>query len=341
MKLIFIVIILLSPLTVLGQEYVIKDFSNRYYAIIKIDKDQQEDFFKKGTISIFQTAGNKELLKVSSEKIIIESNKDIFNQKVVELPFKDQDVVLYQDFNFDGVDDIAILELYSSKGPGYAIYLFKEQKFILDAEYTDIIQGSQGNFELVPESKTIATMSSGGCCWHSFSNYSIINGRPYPIEQVIEEIDLPFTTIRTKRWKDGLSTESVKRTVDLEQEGIVEIMSFKLLNKNKRVVLYNLNDRILNYVLIENEDIPEFSFPIEVVYKGRDFVVNNSGNELTFKNKDAQYKIYQMVNDGRITDLGLIVTFKGKRYIMKGELKTLKGSISKKEILKLDNVYNE
>lgn len=333
-----LIVFILSSYNLTGQVIIVKDFSDRFYAKLQLEEGQSEEVFKKGTVSIITTNNNVELFSVKSESITIEIDKDA--QKI-EIPFTKQDVVLYQDFNFDGQNDLGIQEFYSSKGPGYLVYLNKDDKFILDSEYTEIIQNSQGNYELDSSSKTITTMCSGGCCWHKFSSFTVESGRPSPTSEVIEELDLPFNITTTKKWDNGKAIETVERMVNLNQDGIIEIMSFKLLNKNKRVVLYNINDRTLNYVLIDGEDISEFFYPIKTVYKNRDFVVSNSGNELIFKNKDVQYKIYQTVKTGSITGLGVLVTVKGKEYDLKGDVKTLKGDINKNAIVKLDNVFNE
>ena len=105
--------------------------------------------------------------------------------------------------------------------------------------------------------------------------------------------------------------------------------------------MYNINNRTLNYALVADENTTEFFFPAEAVYKNRDFVISKSGNELTFKNKDAQYTIYQTVKMGKIIEVGVWVTIKGKRYDLKGDIQSLKGHIHTNAISTLDNVYNE
>ena len=199
-----------------------------------MDEAQKEEVFKQGTVSVIKTKDQSELLSVKSESITIDI--DTSSKQKIEVPFQNQDVVLYQDFDFDKVKDLAIQEFFSSKGPAYVVYLCKDNRFIIDSAFTEIIQSSQGNFSLDSETNTIHTMSGGGCCWHSIAIYSIINGNPRPVEMVIEKIDLPFTITTTKKWTQGKVQEIVERTIDLNQEGIIEVMSFNLLHKNKRVL---------------------------------------------------------------------------------------------------------
>jgi len=227
-------LLLSSAVNIFSQsEYLINDFSNEYFAKIVIGTDQNAEVFKTGKVIIFRKKDNVEILNVNSEKfefdIQTDSNKNI--------SYKDQNVIVYKDFNFDGENDLAIQDYFSSKGPSYTIYLYNKDSFQLDRTFTEIIQNSQGNYELDPASKTIQTMSSGGCCWHSFSTFIVKEGKPYPSREEVKESDLPFNINTTKEWSDGKMTVTIEKEIDLNQDGIIQIMSFKLLNKNKKVVI--------------------------------------------------------------------------------------------------------
>lgn len=135
--------------------------------------------------------------------------------------------------------------------------------------------------------------------------------------------------------------ESVLKTADLDQEGIYPIVSFKLHGKDKTAVLYNINNRMLNYVLLQEGEVVEFHFPAEPVYKSRDFLVSKEKNTVTFTNADAQYQIYQESQDDRFTKIGIRVKVGNKTYNIRGDVTTLKGSIEEIPIEGLDNVYRE
>jgi len=69
---------------------------------------------------------------------------------------------------FDGEKDLAIQEFFSTKRSrlfDLSVYrnTFKPDIRVLPG----LFRHSQGNYELDPASKTIKTMSSGGCCSHS------------------------------------------------------------------------------------------------------------------------------------------------------------------------------
>jgi len=316
-------------------EYTINDFSDTYYAVFIVGDDQKEEVFKEGTMLLFSRKTGKTLIETECESIAFEDVALSSSKKII-VPYEGQSMILYEDYNFDGKNDLAVQQYYSSKGPSYSIYLSKNNTFEYDSAYTKIIRNSQGNFDLDTLDKKIYTRGNGGCCWHSFSTYSIQNTRPVLISEVIEESDFAFTTTTTKELKDGKMIETVEKTFNSEEEGIIGVMSFNLMDKNKKVILFNINDRTLNYALLSEDDRVEFSYPVETVYANPDFTLSNDGNNLLFKNNDAAYKVYQIITNNMITGIGVLVIVNGKTYDLKGDIKSLSGNL--KKITKLDNV---
>jgi hypothetical protein len=318
---------------IFGQTAILKGFSKNHYAKVHlIDKEKNES-----VITIFNNSDNKIILEIKSESYVMDTQLEDLKSN------SSQEIVLYQDFNFDNYEDFAIQTDYSSKGPSYSIFLFKDGKYILDNVFTNIIQNSQGNFDLDKNTKTISTRGNGGCCWHSYSKFVVTNGIPKLMSETIEELDFSIETVTETIWKNGKYNKSVVKTINLENEGIKEIMSFNLKNSKKRVVLYNINDRTLNYALIKSDNTIEFYFPIEVEYKKPDFGINTSStlSELTFKNKGVKYKIYQNKTKQGVVEIGILVDSNGKIFNLQGEISTLKGNLKWSDIIELDNVFTE
>lgn len=329
-RVLFVMVAFFVSLNVFAQlEYTLEGFSDTYYGVFIMSEEQAKNVFKEGTILVFNKKTGKALLEVECDGVA-------FDGKVSPDSNTNQSLLIYEDFNFDGMNDLAIQENYSSKGPSYSIYLAKGETFVFDSVFSEIIQGSQGSWDLDPETKKIYTRGDGGCCWHSFSTYSIQDGRPVRIVEVINQIDFAYHITTTKVLKDGKIVETVEKRIDLQTEGITEIMSFDLLNKKKKVVLFNINDRTLNYVLISGDDKVEFNYPINTIYANPDFTLSNLGNDLVFKNENVEYKIYQIFTSGKISSVGVLVKVDGKTYDLKGDITSLIGSL--KKIPKLDNV---
>lgn len=114
------------------------------------------------------------------------------------------------------------------------------------------------------------------------------------------------------------------------------ILSFKVPQNGKQVVLFNFNNRVLYYAVLTKSDEAEFSYPLEVVYQSHDFTFENKPGDMAvvFKNETAVYRVYEQAGKtGVITKVG------GKTYHWHGDTKTQKGSLKKLAKVKLDNVY--
>lgn len=329
----FLFTFLINNHCIFGQTAILKDFSKKYYAKVHlIDKEKNESL-----ITVYCKSDNKKILTVKSDSYVMDTQLEDLKST------NSQEIVLFQDFNFDNVEDFAIQTDYSSKGPSYSIFLYQAGKYILNDTFTEIIQNSQGNFDLDKNTKTISTSGNGGCCWHSYSTFVVTNGIPKLMTETIEETDFSIETVTETIWKNGRYNKRIVRTLNLEKEGIKEIMSFNLKNSKKKLVLYNINDRTLNYALIHSDNTIEFYFPIEDEYKTPDFGIKTSSilNELTFKNKGVTYKIYQNKSKQGVLEIGILVDNNGKIFNLHGEVSTLKGGLNRSDIIELENVFTE
>lgn len=322
--------------TAFAQVFAINNLSDKFIFEIDIDETSTKDIFKKGVIRVYLKEREQLLLEVKGDEFAF--NTIEYRKQGLEIDGYAQDVVLFDDFNFDGKNDLAIQQSYSSKGPSYTIYLYNGTTFTLDEIYTQIIQTSQGKFNIDPENKEISIIGTGGCCYHVLSTYKIIDGYPFEHNTIIEEIDRPYRIETIRNWTGGKMEEFVNKTIDLNQEGIFNILSFKLLGNDKRVVLYNINDRMLYYALIVDNDKVEFSFPVEAEYKNPDFRVNGNHSKLTFQNQNVIYTVYDEEKQGRKT-VGIKVTIDNEVYDLKGDVNTAKGSLKDIPVATLDNVY--
>lgn len=318
----------------LGQTDKLKFLEDNYKLNILIDNGQENDSRKEGTLILYNKKNNQEIIRQKSD--VISYDKKYNSNVPIDVSIISDNYVLLEDFNFDGVNDLGVLTFYSSKGPGYTVFLNKGNKFVNDTAFTNVILYSQGNFELDTDDKQIHTRTSGGCCHHAFATYQIENEKPILISESVEEIDSPYRIITTKTLKGKEYVTTVEKTIDLEDESIKVIMSFQLENKNKRAILYNINDRMLYYVFVRDDEDVEFNFPIEANYKSQDFVINKSRSEIVFKNKDTEYKIYQVIIGNKMEEVGVKVKVNGKEFKLKGDLMTLYGNLGRVPLL--DNV---
>lgn len=314
-------------------EFLVDSFSSDYYG--KISISDSSEVFSKGWIAIYEKKTNKQLIKVVSDELALSLHDGKAIANIKSLPYGEQSLIMYEDFNFDNKEDFAIEDGQNScyHGPSFKIYLASGSGFVFSKPFTRLAQEYCGMFNVDYHEKKIFTMTKSGCCYHEFSDFIVENNKPKAVRIFTEEQNLPFEIHSEQIWNGKNMVKKITRTIDTEQ--IEVILSFAIPENGKKVILYNLNDRTLNYVLLRKDSTVEFSFPKEAVYKNPDFRLDNSAANfsVTFSNKTATYKIYEQP-----TKLGVEVNVGGKTYNLIGDTKTKTGSLNELLKLRLDNV---
>lgn len=160
-----------------AQVFEIQDGSKHYDAVIDIacEKDEcgakaEVKLLKKGSKAVFQTFHSDELTMYLDEKFKPSVN-------VIQL-YGEQSPLIFDDFNFDGTEDLAIRNgnYGSYGGPVYDIYVFNQSKnkFVLSQELSALTQENLGMFELDKKRKRIIAFNKSGCCYHIRSEYQVV-----------------------------------------------------------------------------------------------------------------------------------------------------------------------
>jgi len=327
----------------------ISDFSPEFTA--EIDLNQKDTII----IGAFEEFRPEFVLKVSDKKtkkilieaylsdfpeyLINEQNEAIANVK--ELPYGSQSVLIYEDFNFDGRADFAIMNGYYScyGGPSFDIYLTHKKSFQYSESFSVLSNEYCGMFQTEPETKTIHTMTKSGCCWHQFSEFKVMNNEP-KVVLIIEESYTAnnFVEVTTIDYSDGKEVREIKNYFPLEVMESEIIFSFDLAKSGKKLLVYQTG-KILNYALILNDEEIEFYFPQPDSHEKGDltndgnFTYDMDENTLSFKNTDAEYLIYETGDN-----VGIKVKTKGKTYNLKGLKSTVKGDLKELRKLNWDNI---
>ena len=338
MKAITFILLTVTQLIFAQTIFTVENFSKNYYGQVQINDTTQ--IFSKGWVAIFDKRTKKQLIKVNSEKLTFELHKGKVLANVKELPYGEQSQILYEDYNFDGIKDFAIMDGQNScyNGPSFQIYLAGDNGFKVSPEFTKLAQNYCGMFDIDHETRTIQTMTKSGCCWHEFSEFVVENNKPKVIKIITDEQNLPFITYTEEVWNGKRMVKKTTKTIETDQEGIEIILSFIVPENGKKIILYNINDRTLNYAIVCKNNTVEFAYPIETVYKYPDFKFNSSSksHSVAFVNDNVTYKIYDMP-----TKLGMEITVGDKTYNLVGNPKTRIGGLDKLLKLQLDNVVNQ
>jgi hypothetical protein len=331
-----ILLTILTTLTFAQKSFTVDNFSKDYYGKIQIS--DTSEVFSKGWVAIYGRKTNNQIIKVISDELALTLHDGKAFANIKSLPYGEQSLIMYDDFNFDGKKDLAICDGQNSSYhlPSFKIYLASEKGFLYSKEFTKLSQEYTGMFNIDTKEKRIYTMAKSGCCWHEFSEFMVVNNKPKAIKIVTDEQNMPFNTTTEEIWNGKTMAKKSVRTIDTDQEGIEVILSFSIPKNSKQIILYNINDRMLYYALVRKDSTVEFSYPIEAVYQNPDFQYDNTANKLsvTFKNKNATYKVYEQQNE-----LGITINAEGKTSNWVGDINTKKGSLDRLRKVKLDNIY--
>lgn len=175
------IICLLLGISTLGlaqKNFVIKDGSNRFDAKIAIVNCEGDTCSGKGTISLIDKKSKQVFQTLSSDDLYFYLNK---NQQpsvnVIQL-YNEQSPLIFDDFNFDGSEDIAVRNGNQSSygGPSYDVYVYNSTKkqFVISKELTALAYENLGMFQTDHERKRISTFAKSGCCWHITTEYAVI-----------------------------------------------------------------------------------------------------------------------------------------------------------------------
>lgn len=83
----------------------------------------------------------------------------------------------------------------------------------------------------------------------------------------------------------------------------------------------------------------EFSFPTEMEYTNRDFIMDSTKNQLIFSNQNTVYQIYEQRNrNNTISKIGIKISINGKKYHLKGDINSIKGTLENINKIPLGNV---
>lgn len=341
MKINLIILTFLMGFQIFAQENFpvrISNFSDVYQAEIDLNNSDRElnendyDGIPSYIIRVSEKSSGKILIEMESydfpDYLINEVGEAVAN--IIEIPYGSQSVLIYDDFNFDNVKDIALMDGYMScyGGPSFQIFLANGKEFVHSEGFSKLSQEYCGFFSIDDATKTIHTMTKSGCCWHQFSEFKVVNNNPEPIRIVERSLfgHHGFEEITERTFKKGKQKSTTKLYMNPVNYGEDIIFTFQLEKNEKEVVIYRQGDR-LHYALLRKDGEVEFFYP-EITFNesGKEmnekFVYKQNKTGLSFTNENAQYEVYETEKT-----VGVIVKTKGKTYNLKGIKSTALGSI--------------
>ena len=219
-----IFLILLAAANVFAQKtFLLKDASKNFDVKISVAKCEDDICEGKGTIYLMKKGQTAAFQTIAMPNIYLElgANKKP-TANLVEIYGENNSGVIFDDYNFDGAEDLAIRNGNNGGygGPSYDVLLLTKGtgKFVKNAALTKLASENLGMFEVDKKAKTIETFTKDGCCWHQTTRYKIVNNRPVKTYVFTEDamsgdgtkVILTTETLIGGKWKKTTKTALTK-----------------------------------------------------------------------------------------------------------------------------------
>jgi hypothetical protein len=194
---------------VFGQNHFeLKDASKNYNVKIDVQNCDKDECRGKATIEFVDKKTSKKFQTLTSDDLDFYLTADQQPTANIIQLYDEQSPLIFDDFNFDGTEDVAIRNGNQSGygGPSYDVYVFNSTKkqFVQSEELTSLAYENLGMFQTDSERKRLITYSKSGCCWHITTEYSIIPHRGLVKVYEVEEdaTNGERVKVTTKEFKD-------------------------------------------------------------------------------------------------------------------------------------------
>jgi hypothetical protein len=194
----------------------LKDASKYFDIKVSVAKCEEGSCRGKASFSFYKKGGTTPYQVIKLEDTYLELSDEGQAKTNITRSYDDQSVINVEDFNFDGMEDVAICDgANGSYGmPSYQIYLSSRSagKFVLSKPLTELGQ-HLGMFEVDKQKKVLRTFDKSGCCLHYTDEYSVVNNRPVKVFAEEEDATIPDDTkvkITTKKLVNGKWQTKVK-----------------------------------------------------------------------------------------------------------------------------------
>lgn len=208
MRLLAIAFMILIPILISAQiKFEVNNGSAIYNASIESVTCEKGTCSGAGTIILTRKQGKAFTQTLTSDDLYFyldSTQKPTVN--IIQF-YNEQSPLIFEDFNFDGNEDVAIRNGNNSNygGPSYDVYVFNitKNKFVLSEALTELATNNLGMFQTDQKRKRLTTFAKSGCCWHITTEYAIIPGKglqkTYELEEDAMNTNGEFVIVTTRK----------------------------------------------------------------------------------------------------------------------------------------------
>jgi len=209
MKNIAFMLLLFCPTALAQHTFEIKGASAYFDLKISVAECEEGSCSVKASFAFFKKGGAAPYHVINLPDTYIELDDNKKPRVNATLLYDEQSVVNVGDYNFDGMEDVALFDgTNGSYGmPSYAVYLVSRaaKKFVYSKAFSGL--GTHlGMFELDARKKVLRTFDKSGCCFHVVEEFSVVNNAPRKIFVEEEDVTIPDETkikVTTKQLVHG------------------------------------------------------------------------------------------------------------------------------------------
>lgn len=190
--------------------------SNEYNAKLYVADCADGHCEGKATIALYDKISGDEIQTFHSDDL----GFNLTNKQDARIGWLDlgkyQSPLIFGDFNFDGLEDLAIRNGNSGAyaSPSYDVYLAsKDRKFVLDKNFTKLASEHLGMFDVDRKKKQISVEEKSGCCYHKTTSYAFNTKKGLTeVASVIEDSSIgDNVTVITQKLIGGKMQKTIQR----------------------------------------------------------------------------------------------------------------------------------
>lgn len=218
MKSVLLILLLCLPIAA-QHTFNITDASKYFDVKVKVAKCEDTTCSGKASFSFYKKGGAAPYQVINMADTILELGEGGKPSVNVTMLYDQQSVINVDDFNFDGMEDVAICNGQNgSYGmPSYDIYISSRSagKFVY-SKAISALGVHLGMPTVNKDKKTLSIFDKSGCCWHVTMDYKVVKNRPIKIFEEVEDATMSDgaladkVKITTKRLVNGKWKTTVK-----------------------------------------------------------------------------------------------------------------------------------
>ena len=216
MKKLTLVLLLLCPTAWAQHKFDITNASEYFDIKVSVAKCEEGSCSGKASFGFYKKGGATPYQVINLPDTYLELGEGGSPNVNVTMLYDKQSVVNSGDYNFDGMEDIALCNGLNGSygGPSYSVYLSSRaaKKFVFDRKFS-ALGVHLGMFEVDNEKKVLRAFDKSGCCFHVTEEFDVVNNAPRKIFVEEEDATIEDETkvkVTTKRLVNGKWQSKVK-----------------------------------------------------------------------------------------------------------------------------------